>query len=116
MTSYQILTIFPEYFDSFKSQGLVSRALADNKISIDTINFRDFAVNNQGGVDDTPFGGGSGMVLRPEPAVAAIKKAKENKPDAKVVLFSPRGEKITCLLYTSPSPRDRTRSRMPSSA
>lgn len=88
---YQILTIFPELFENFKQFGLISRALQDNHIRIDTVQLRDFALNAYGQVDDSPYGGGSGMVLRPEPAASAIERAKSRDARAKVVLFTPRG-------------------------
>lgn len=89
---FQLLTIFPELFGDFSRQGLVSRALAQGRAKLSTIDLRDFALNTYGQVDDTPYGGGSGMVLRPEPAVAAIEAAKRNDPKAKVVLLTPRGK------------------------
>jgi tRNA (guanine37-N1)-methyltransferase len=90
--NFEILTIFPELFEPFKNSGLISRAISENKVKIDVTQLRDFAINTHGQIDDTPYGGGSGMVLRIEPAVAAIKRAKEKLPNAKVVLFSPRGK------------------------
>ncbi len=88
---FQVLTIFPELFDGFTKHGLVNRAIARELVKLDFIQLRDFAVNTHGQVDDTPYGGGSGMVLRVEPAVAAIEKAKSIDPKARVISFSPRG-------------------------
>ena len=95
MVHFQVLTIFPELFETFKSVGLLSRGIEQGAIDITTSHLRDFAINTHGQIDDTPYGGGSGMVLRPEPADAAIKKAKELDPSAKVVLFTPRGQVFT---------------------
>ncbi len=92
---YQIITLFPELFQSFKSSGLLSRGIKDGIIEIDPIQLRDFAVNDYGQVDDSPYGGGSGLVLRPEPAFKAIQAAKVNDPNAKVVLLTPRGAVLT---------------------
>ena len=92
---FHILTIFPELFEPFKKYGLVSKALNEGLISIESTQLRDFAINTHGQIDDTPYGGGSGMVLRIETAAAAIRHAKTKLPDAKVVLFSPRGEVFT---------------------
>lgn len=89
---YQVLTIFPELFEQFRQSGLVGRGVEKNLLDIKAHSLRDFAINSYGQVDDTPYGGGSGMVLRPEPAVAAISSAKERDPRAKVVLFTPRGK------------------------
>lgn len=92
MLPFQILTIFPELFTHFGEIGLVRRGLTEKLVSLSTVPLRDFAVNTHGQVDDTPYGGGSGMILRVEPAVAAIEAAKLRDPGAKVVLFTPRGK------------------------
>ncbi|HQH26833.1 MAG TPA: tRNA (guanosine(37)-N1)-methyltransferase TrmD [Oligoflexia bacterium] len=92
---YQILTIFPELFTAFKQIGLVGRGVEAGLLSVEATQLREFAVNAYGQVDDTPYGGGSGMVLRPEPAAAAIEAAKARAPKAKVVLFTPRGRLLT---------------------
>lgn len=88
---FQLITLFPDLFEPFSSLGLVGRAREDGLIRISPIMLRDFAINTHGQVDDTPYGGGSGMVLRPEPAVAAIESAKETDRNATVILCSPRG-------------------------
>ena len=92
---FQVLTIFPELIERFAEVGLVSRAQSDGLISVEPIQLRNFAVNTHGQIDDTPYGGGSGMVLRPDAAVAAIEHAKERDPSAKVILFTPRGVPFT---------------------
>lgn len=88
---FNILTIFPEMFPGTLGDGVVGRAL-DKKIwSMDVINIRDFAVNNYGSVDDEQFGGGAGMVMRPDavgPAIDSIKK------QGKIIYFSPRGVQL----------------------
>ncbi len=89
---FNVLSIFPELFKPFTELGLVGRAVKEGKISIELTQLRDFAINTQAQIDDTPFGGGAGMVLRPEPAIDAI-KSKQSK-DSKVVLFTPRGRKL----------------------
>lgn len=86
---FNILTIFPDMFPGTLGAGVVGRAL-DKKIwSMDVINIRDFAVNNYGSVDDEQFGGGAGMVMRPEPLADALDSIK-NK--GKIIYFSPRGK------------------------
>jgi tRNA (guanine37-N1)-methyltransferase len=92
MLKFEILTIFPELFSSFQEVGLVGRAISEGRIGFETQHLRDHAINTHGQIDDTPYGGGSGMLLRPEPAKAAIESAKKRLPNAKVVLFSPRGQ------------------------
>ena len=85
---FNILTIFPEMFPGTLSAGVVGRAL-DKKIwSMDVINIRDFAINNYGSVDDEQFGGGAGMVMRPEPLGDALDSIKKR---GKIIYFSPRG-------------------------
>ena len=89
---FNILTIFPEMFPGTLSGGVVGRAL-DKKIwSMDVINIRDFAINSYGSVDDEQFGGGAGMVMRPDVLGNAIDSIK--KP-GKIIFFSPRGKPLT---------------------
>ena len=85
---FNILTIFPEMFPGTLSGGVVGRAL-DKKIwTCDVVNIRDFAINNYGSVDDTQFGGGAGMVMRPDCLGAALDSIKNR---GKIIYFSPRG-------------------------
>ena len=85
---FNILTIFPEMFPGTLAGGVVGRAL-DKKIwSYDVINIRDFAINNYGSVDDTQFGGGAGMVMRPDVLGDALDSIKNR---GKIIYFSPRG-------------------------
>ena len=85
---FNILTIFPEMFPGTLSGGVVGRALEKGIWSLDTINIRDFAINNYGSVDDEQFGGGAGMVMRPDVLGNAIDSIKER---GKIIYFSPRG-------------------------
>ena len=88
---FNILTIFPEMFPGTLSGGVVGRAL-DKKIwSMDVINIRDFAINNYGSVDDEQFGGGAGMVMRPDVLGEAIDSIKNR---GKIIFFSPRGKQL----------------------
>ena len=88
---FNILTIFPEMFPGTLDKGVVGRAL-DKKIwSYNTVNIRDFAINNYGSVDDEQFGGGAGMVMRPDVLGNAIDSVK--KP-GKIIFFSPRGKQL----------------------
>ena len=88
---FNILTIFPEMFPGTLSGGVVGRALDNNVWSYDVINIRDFSINNYGSVDDTQFGGGAGMVMRPDVLGDALDSVK-NK--GKVIYFSPRGKTL----------------------
>ena len=85
---FNILTIFPEMFPGTLSGGVVGRALEHGIWSYDTINICDFAINNYGSVDDEQFGGGAGMVMRPDVLGNAIDSIE--KPE-KIIFFSPRG-------------------------
>ena len=92
---FNILTIFPEMFPGTLSGGGVGRAL-DKKIwSYDVINIRDFAINNYGSVDDTQFGGGAGMVMRPDVLGDALDSVKKR---GKIIYFSPRGKTLNQTL------------------
>ncbi len=90
-----VLTIFPELIDSFWAHGIVRRAVEFEKISVATVNIRDFADGRHKEVDDRPYGGGNGMVMKPEPLASALRAAKETRPAARTVLLTPRGELFT---------------------
>lgn len=85
---FNILTIFPEMFPGTLSGGVVGRAWERGIWSFDAINIRDFAINNYGSVDDTQFGGGAGMVMRPDCLGNALDSIKNR---GKIIYFSPRG-------------------------
>ncbi|MBR4507216.1 MAG: tRNA (guanosine(37)-N1)-methyltransferase TrmD [Alphaproteobacteria bacterium] len=85
---FNILTVFPEMFPGTLGAGVVGRALDKNIWSMNVVNIRDFAINNYGSVDDEQFGGGAGMVMRPDVLGDAIDSIK-NK--GKIIYFSPRG-------------------------
>lgn len=88
---FVVLTIFPEMFDSFWNHGIIRRALSCDKISAVTINIRDFAEGKHRVTDDRPYGGGCGMVMKPEPLAGAIREAKKNTPYAKIINLTPQG-------------------------
>lgn len=93
MMKIDILTLFPNMFNGFKSESIIKRAIDNKKVSINTINFRDFSANKHKKVDDTPYGGGSGMVLMCQPIFDAIDSIKTKK--SKIILLSPQGKKFT---------------------
>lgn len=84
-----ILTLFPGMFDGILQESIIKRAIDNGYVNINIVNFRDFSKLNNHQVDDTPYGGGSGMVLRCEPLVEAIESLKTE--DSKVVLLCPQG-------------------------
>ena len=88
-----ILTLFPKMFEGFLSESIIKRATQKGLLEINLVNIRDFTILKNGQVDDTPYGGGSGMVLMCEPVVRAIESVKTN--DSKVYLMSPQGQVLT---------------------
>ncbi|MDH5674962.1 MAG: tRNA (guanosine(37)-N1)-methyltransferase TrmD [Myxococcales bacterium] len=93
---FEVLSLFPELFDDFAKVGLMGKACANGLIRIDTKNPRDFTTDRHRSVDDTPYGGGSGMVMRPDPLVAAMEDfdreaAGRGEPRAHRVLLTPQG-------------------------
>ncbi len=90
-----IITLFPEMFPGPLGISITGSALAQGKWSLTTISLRDHAVGKHRLVDDTPYGGGAGMVMRPDVIAAAIDAALTVLPDALLVLPSPRGKLLT---------------------
>ena len=86
-----ILTLFPESFEPLK-QSIIGRAVEKNIIDINLINFRDFSKDKHKKVDDTPYGGGAGMVIRPDVVYDAYKSVYET--NAKVIYLSPQGKTL----------------------
>ncbi len=86
---FDILTIFPEYFDVLKS-SIVGKAIAEGKFEVNVVNIRDFTLDKHRKTDDTPYGGGAGMVMTPQPIVSAV-EAVDPRHDAWRVYMSPRG-------------------------
>ncbi len=95
MWNVELLTIFPKIFESFLGATLVAKAIERGLFSPTVTNIRDFSDPPHHKVDDTPYGGGAGMVMLPEPLMRCIEAAKARRPDARVVLFSPAGERLT---------------------
>lgn len=91
---FLFITLFPEQIKQAASHSILKRAAANGLIEVSCINPRDFTYDNHRTVDDTPFGGGAGMVLKPEPMVAAIRKAKEQLPNARVIAMCPGGRTL----------------------
>lgn len=85
------LTIFPELFETFWEYGIIKRAIDQEKITVSTVNIRDFAKGKHRTTDDRPFGGGCGMVMKPEPLAGAINSAQKIAGDCKKILLTPQG-------------------------
>jgi len=93
MIKFDIITIFPEIFNSFLSESLINRGQRKKLIKVNIHNLRDWTSDKHKTVDDKPFGGGLGMVMKVDPIFKAVKDLKKKKK-TKVVLFTPRGKKF----------------------
>lgn len=89
----QILTLFPSLFDSWLRQGVVSRAIEAGIVDVRLVNLREFGVGRHHITDDYPFGGGAGMVMKPEPLFAAV-ESLQLSPGVPVILLTPRGTRL----------------------
>lgn len=115
MLIFDIITIFPNIFDSYLKESLILRAQKKKLIKINVHNLRKWTTDNHQTVDDRPFGGGLGMVLKVEPIYKAVKsiqgktsfaKASAGRRKSKVVLFTPRGQKFNQKLAHNLSKMD----------
>lgn len=88
----QIISLFPEMFHGVLNASMLWKAQDKKIVTFEHINLRDFGLGPRQQVDDTPYGGGDGMLLKPEPLVAAIELARQRDPKALVVLPTPRGK------------------------
>lgn len=96
MKRFNIITIFPHIFESYFSESIIKRALEKKLININVINLRDFTNDKHKTVDDTPFGGGAGMVMKVGPIFEAIESLKpETNSRSYTILFSAKGKKYT---------------------
>ena len=89
---FDVLTLFPEMFEPLK-HSIIERASKQNLININLINIRDFSKDKHKKVDDTPYGGGAGMVIRPDVVYDAYCSI-ENRENVKVIYMSPQGKKL----------------------
>src|SRR5258705_8308320 len=90
----QLITLFPEAVAPYLRTSMLWKAQDRNVVSISYINLRDFGLGKRKQVDDTPYGGGDGMLLKPEPLFAAVEMAKTSDPKATVILMTPRGKRL----------------------
>ena len=84
-----ILTLFPEMFSGFITESIIGRAIKDGKVEVEIVNLRNWGLGKHHQVDDTPYGGGAGMVLRPDVVVSAIRDVSTNqqKTNNKQILY-----------------------------
>jgi len=94
MKKIQIVTLFPEMFTGVLNSSMMWKAQKEGAAEFSTIDLRQFGLGPRRQVDDTPYGGGDGMLLKPEPLFAAIEQAKTNDPTARVFLMTPRGRRL----------------------
>lgn len=94
---FDIITLFPDFFISPLNSGLIGKALAKEIAKIDLINPRDFTTDKHHKVDDEPYGGGVGMLLKPEPIFAAV-ESLEMLPRKEIIFMSPQGETLNQTL------------------
>lgn len=92
MFKAKILTIFPELFPGFLGYSLTGKALKDGLWTLEAVNIRDYAFDKHGSVDDTPCGGGAGMIMRPDVLGNAI---EHNYDGGKIIYMSPKGQPLT---------------------
>lgn len=89
-----VLTLFKELFDMYLSQTILDRAVNNDLVEYDIVNIRDYSTNSYHQVDDTPFGGGAGMLLKPEPFFKYFFSLKEENRKPYVVFVTPQGNKL----------------------
>ena len=92
MLKVNVLTIFPELFPGFLGSSFTGRALEEKKVELNAINIRDYALDKHKSVDDTPCGGGAGMIMRPDVLGRAI---DANHSKGRIIYMSPRGKSLT---------------------
>lgn len=97
MMTIDVITIFPEFFTGILSHGMVKRAVGAKAVAIRLHNLRDFTDDPHRSVDDRPFGGGPGMVFKPEPVFRAVEaiRAEASRESTRVILFTPHGRVLT---------------------
>ena len=106
MWDVSVLTIFPEIFTNFFQTSIIGKAQERGLLSCNTVNIRDFADPPHYKVDDTPYGGGPGMVMMVEPIVKAIRAVRESRPNNHVVLLTPGGSRFTQTKASELSQKD----------
>jgi tRNA (guanine37-N1)-methyltransferase len=95
MLDVRVLTIFPSILDSFLSYGNPARAIQLELLRVQTVDFRDFTTDKHRTTDDYPYGGGSGMVMKLEPVVRAIRYVRSEIKNTRVILMTPQGKQYS---------------------
>ena len=92
---FDVVTLFPGLLEGYLGDSILGRAITKGLVEVHTTNPRDFSSDRHRSVDDTPYGGGAGMVMMAEPMCRAIESVKERSPSGRVVLLSPSGRVLT---------------------
>ncbi len=92
---FDVLTLFPDMFESPFAESILGKAIGKGLMSISAHNLRDWAAGKHQVTDDTPYGGGDGMVMKPEPVARAVAALKEECPGSKVLLMTPQGKRFS---------------------
>ncbi len=92
---FDVLTLFPAMFDSPLQESILARAIKQGHLQVKAHNLRDWATGKHQTTDDAPYGGGDGMVMKPEPVARALGQLREENPKAKVLLMTPQGKTFT---------------------
>lgn len=106
MKKIQTISLFPEMFDGVLHTSMLWKAQKEGAVEFSVINLRDYGIGPRKQVDDTPYGGGDGMLLKPEPLFAAVEAAKQIDPTAKVLLMTPRGQRWKQALAQAEATRE----------
>lgn len=107
LSRIDVITLFPDWIDSFRQLGLTGRAIADGTVELHCWNPRDYAEGVHRSVDDRPYGGGPGMVMRPEPLAQAIEAAKGEDAEPRVGCLSPQGRPLNQATVQELAARER---------
>jgi tRNA (guanine37-N1)-methyltransferase len=92
---FDIFSLFPEVFDSYLNTSILKRAQEFSVLEVEVHNIRNWAMDKHHMTDDTPYGGGGGMVMKPEPVFSAVESILGSPPECPVVLMSPQGRRFT---------------------
>jgi len=92
--NFHVITLFPELISTYCGTSIIGRGLSEQRFQLHTYNPRDFCLDKYRKVDDTPYGGGAGMVMKPEPIFAAFESIKRNQASP-VILTTPQGKRLT---------------------
>ncbi|MEJ2182220.1 MAG: tRNA (guanosine(37)-N1)-methyltransferase TrmD [Nitrospirota bacterium] len=94
MKLFSVITIFPRVFDAYLSESLIGKAREKGLVGVDVLDLRDFTADRHRTVDDSPYGGGPGMVLKPEPLARAVQHVKADGVETLTILLTPQGARF----------------------